>query len=251
MHNCMRGSTPPSGSGSKRAALLALVLLIGGSSAVFGLDASSPNVATNGPATGSPIQSVSKRPPALPASRGPLPPGVLRPEAAPGNLGPARPAIEVTAAQVDEASQIMSADPRVTVLLTSGGGFEIARSGPWTTTASPGTPGAQRRLLGVAMVVHLASTTDLTNQALPEMLYDDSEASEPPYQEYEAAANGQSVQDLQILVDLARQKVVSVSALPGQVFSAPLPPGVQRTVPVFPNEGAREAVLPPSQGAQP
>jgi hypothetical protein len=189
-------------------------------------------------------------PPAVPLVKGPVPPKVI----AVPEQGTAPPVLlksdlPISDAQKATALRLAQEEPRLAQLL--GGGFTLQQAGPWTTSVGPRAKAKPRRLLGVALVVHLNSPLSLTNAPMPSLLYDETEEADPPYQEYTANVTTEGTEDLIIVVDLTVQRVVSVSALPGQAWSAPLPPDVSRTVPYFENEWATTPVQPRVTGVQP
>jgi len=116
-----------------------------------------------------------------------------------------------------------------------GVGYSIEKSGPWTTIGRPNNPS---RLIGTALVLRLDRPIRLARARLPGSYYDESEASDPPYQTALNTITADKVTQLEVQVDLLRGKVVSVEPHPVTTknLSIRAPKGFVRTVPV-PEEG--------------
>lgn len=109
--------------------------------------------------------------------------------------------VTLTAAERDRAIAIATTDSRVVELL---GGRPVTAEpvNVWTTTSGTGKLGAQVTLAWAGPVS--------LSYAWPFLLYDETEASSPPYTESTAYSAAQGVTELDVTVDLTRGAVVQI-----------------------------------------
>lgn len=124
----------------------------------------------------------------------------------------------LTPSEEAEAVSIVEADPRVLAVL-GGGAHTTAATGAWAHIHSEATIGAEVR-------VSWPNPIDLDID-WPLISYDESEAAATPYQEGSARFSAEHVTTLEVLVDLAQDRVVSIE--PGdeayvEPTSASIPP---------------------------
>lgn len=116
---------------------------------------------------------------------------------------PARALPTLTGPQIERAKVLLRNDARAQALLGNRE-YIVTQVGPWVT--------GKRELVGVLMYVSLSQPATLEGD-WPLINYDEAESTTPPYQETTMSSRVLGVKTLHVLVDLRRDRLVSIDVL--------------------------------------
>ena len=122
-----------------------------------------------------------------------------------GTPAPAPAIPTLTQEQVARAQEIFANDPR-TARLLGGHPYVVEHVAPWLN--------ASNEIIGAWLSVSLTTPIDVEGE-WPLINYDETEETEPPYEEVTVRRIVRGLQRVYVLVDLQREKVVSIDYAPG------------------------------------
>lgn len=138
---------------------------------------------------------------------------ITGPHTAPGSARPGPPEPTLSADQENRALELVAADPTAQQVL-EGKDYEVSRMGPWG--GERGDP-----LIGAAMMLRFSQPESFPMRAWPFIDYRPGE--DPPYRKATWEFGASNVTDMEVMVDLRRERVVSIDPSGGEAQITPGP----------------------------